>query len=80
MAKDAAHARYLAHLQSPRWSGLRRQVFLRAGGICEGCGTRPITEVHHLSYAHVGEEFLFELVGLCATCHQRLHGITKGDR
>jgi hypothetical protein len=30
-------------------------------------------QVHHLTYAHVGREFLFELVALCEECHERLH-------
>ena len=79
MTTPADRARYLEHLQSPRWSELRRQVYLRAGGICEGCGKRPIAEVHHLSYEHLGNEFLWELKGLCSPCHERLHGIARGD-
>lgn len=66
----ASYDRYLA---SPEWGKRRRQVLARAKGSCEGCGEHPPTEVHHLTYEHVGHEFLFELVALCEACHQRIH-------
>lgn len=28
---------------------------------------------HHLTYAHVTQEFLFELVAICGDCHARVH-------
>jgi len=37
-------------------------------------GSEPATEVHHLTYQHVGHEFLFELVAICRECHTRWHG------
>lgn len=64
---------YTPYLSSPAWAKRRRQVLERAKGSCEGCGENPPTEVHHLTYAHVGNEFLFELVALCASCHDRIH-------
>jgi hypothetical protein len=45
----------------------------RCGGICEGCGERPVAHIHHLTYEHMGDEFLFELAGVCIPCHHRLH-------
>lgn len=77
MAKPDREA-YLAYLESPQWSALRRKVWLRCHGICEGCGERPVADVHHLSYKHFGNEFLWELAGLCVPCHERLHGIVRG--
>jgi hypothetical protein len=65
--------RYEKHLRSRRWRWLRSLVVERAGGVCEGCGTARIAQIHHLSYEHMGNEFLFELVGLCAGCHLRVH-------
>lgn len=64
---------YNAYLESDAWKAKRILVFKRAGGICEGCGEAPATQVHHQTYAHVGNEFLFELVALCDECHNRLH-------
>jgi 5-methylcytosine-specific restriction endonuclease McrA len=73
-AENAAwRAKYDAHIQSPKWRALRAKVFRRSNGWCEGCGDRPAVEVHHLSYAHMGDEFLWELRAVCRECHERVH-------
>ena len=64
---------YEAYLRTPEWARRRDLVILRAQGNCEGCRSMPPVDVHHVTYAHAGEEFLFELVALCRQCHQRLH-------
>ena|SRR5688572_22423761 len=64
---------YDQYLNSPRWRAIRRAVMERAQGLCEGCRRRPATEVHHLTYAHVGDEFLWELKAVCDHCHARCH-------
>ncbi|MGV3729145.1 MAG: HNH endonuclease [Sphingopyxis sp.] len=65
---------YRDYLGSAEWQDRRNKVLRRCNGICEGCGEQRATEVHHLSYRHFMEEFLFELVGLCHDCHERWHG------
>jgi 5-methylcytosine-specific restriction endonuclease McrA len=65
--------KYKDHLKSPGWKAKRLKVLQRAQGQCEGCAERPANEVHHLTYEHVCEEFLFELVALCSVCHARIH-------
>jgi 5-methylcytosine-specific restriction endonuclease McrA len=64
---------YDRYLKTPDWLRKRDLVFARANGICEGCGVRPAEQVHHRTYDHVGNEFLFELVALCGACHDRIH-------
>ncbi len=64
---------YDAYLRTPAWRAKSRIVIRRANGVCEGCGQRPPTQVHHITYRHVGDEFLFELRAVCDQCHQRLH-------
>lgn len=64
---------YNEDLQSPRWRDLAARVLRRAGHTCEGCIDAPAREVHHLTYAHRGNEFAFELRALCRECHQRWH-------
>lgn len=64
---------YGAYLRSPEWAAKRRLVMKRCGGICEGCMVNPATQVHHLTYDHVGDELLFELVGICRQCHEKVH-------
>lgn len=62
-----------AYLSSPAWQAKRKLVMQRAKEMCEGCGLNKATEVHHLSYRHHMNEFLFELVAVCGECHDRLH-------
>ena len=64
---------YPNYLSSPEWKLKRVKVLNRAGGVCEGCQVKQATQVHHLSYAHKYNEFLFELVAVCDSCHTRLH-------
>lgn len=66
----AVYHRYLA---SADWQSVRQRVLWRSRGTCEGCLEAPATEVHHQTYAHVGDELLFELVAICRPCHERLH-------
>jgi 5-methylcytosine-specific restriction endonuclease McrA len=64
---------YNRYLTTAEWKARRALVLKRAGGLCEGCREARAQQVHHLTYAHVGDEFLFELVALCSECHERLH-------
>ena len=68
---------FRAYLESPAWAARRRAVLSRARGCCEACGWRPATQVHHLTYDHVGNEPLWELRAICKTCHDP---ITEQDR
>jgi hypothetical protein len=65
--------RYEAHLRSDAWRKKREGVIHRCGNRCEGCANASVHHVHHLSYAHLGDELLFELVGLCVPCHRKIH-------
>ena len=60
------------------WQERRKKVFKRCNRICEGCGVNPATEVHHLTYKRVCNEMLFDLVGICGTCHDMIH--PQGDQ
>jgi 5-methylcytosine-specific restriction endonuclease McrA len=42
----------------------------------DGCQSRA-TQVHHLTYRHLGNEPLFELMAICRDCHEQL---TEMDR
>lgn len=64
---------YNAYLSSEAWRDRRRKVLSRANGRCEGCLDRTATQVHHTTYAHVGNEPLWELRAICDTCHEALH-------
>lgn len=76
-ANQAWWSWYQGYLLSPEWQKRRAAVLKRAQGQCEGCGRRGATEVHHTTYAHVGNEPLFELRAVCDRCHK---AITSQDR
>jgi len=71
--KKDFHEWYKAYLQSEDWHEKRRLVYDRCNGICEGCRLKRSTQVHHKTYQNVGNEFLFELLGVCKDCHERIH-------
>lgn len=70
--------RYTAYLKTPAWQTRRDLVLRRANYICEGCGKNRATQVHHTTYDHICNEFLWELVAVCRSCHMRFHEI-DGD-
>jgi 5-methylcytosine-specific restriction endonuclease McrA len=72
--------RYYRYLETPAWRVKRDRVMRRAGGICEACGVARANEVHHLTYARVFEEPLYDLVAICSPCHRRVHEIEKERR
>lgn len=71
--------KYNAYLRSPEWKKKRDAVFQRDGGICQGCLEEPIENVHHTTYANLFDELLFQLIGLCETCHRKIHWIKKAN-
>lgn len=68
---------YQAYLASREWSLKREAVRERSGNRCERCWRAPQQAVHHMTYAHVGDEPLDELLAVCNPCHAWLSG--KGD-
>lgn len=71
--RTAFFAQYSEYLNSSAWAARRKAVLRGASGQCEGCAERAATQVHHLTYEHVGAELLFELVAVCDECHERIH-------
>lgn len=64
---------YDKYLQSDEWKKLRKLVFKRCDNVCEGCGVSRAQQVHHLTYKRIGDELLFDLVGVCNSCHEYIH-------
>ena len=69
---------YNQYLESCVWKERRAKVIYRAKGVCEACGEARPTEVHHLTYNHVGSEPLFDLVAVCHECHDQLTAWGRG--
>lgn len=59
---------YYKYINSENWKELRKKIITRDSGVCQICGAKG-TNVHHLTYTHFMNEYLFELVLLCENCH-----------
>ena len=64
---------YQQYLLSDEWHHKRCLVLQRDKTVCRGCLRSGAEVIHHLTYDHVGDELLFELVALCRACHERIH-------
>ena len=79
-ASPTADPAYVRYLGSAAWARKRAETLARADGKCEACGAgvpEGEAEVHHLTYARVGEELPEDLVALCPGCHRRAHRYTE---
>lgn len=63
---------YAEYLTSPEWKEKRKLVMERDRYHCQSCLADDATEVHHLSYKHLFNEPLFDLVAVCRSCHQSI--------
>ena len=63
---------YKQYLASREWRVKRKEVIERNNNICERCASRPIEDVHHLTYENIGNEDERDLLGVCRPCHEYL--------
>src|ERR1700758_4734240 len=66
---------YINYIKSGRWrNSPARLAELKAAGfrcrICNGDGAGSAIEVHHRTYARLGNEHPDDLTTLCSTCHR----------
>jgi hypothetical protein len=74
-AQPAPYLTYAEYLQHPRYRAIRGDALKRAGGVCERCKNRPVTEVHHLRYPPWGTfDTVDNLLAVCHECHCEIHG------
>lgn len=64
---------YPDYLRTQEWQQTRRAKLSQVGHQCRKCGADRPLHVHHLTYDHVGHEWLDELVVLCKACHRDVH-------
>ena len=63
---------YNAYLKSERWR-LKRCIRLRIDSFkCTQCQSKSNLEIHHLTYARFGNEYLSDLITLCRACHAKV--------
>ena len=71
----AGPSRYEEVLCSALWWERREEIIEVRGAMCERCGMdRVELELHHLTYARLGDESDGDLELLCGECHCRAHG------
>ena len=64
---------YSQYILSVRWKLTREAVLRRDGRTCVRCGRKDKLQVHHKTYAHLGDEPLDDLMTLCIGCHRLEH-------
>jgi 5-methylcytosine-specific restriction endonuclease McrA len=64
---------YTEYMQSPEWRSRRSLYFETHERRCKACGDAGSIQLHHKTYARLGEERDQDLVALCRRCHLNLH-------
>lgn len=70
---DEKRKEYYAYLQTDKWRNKRGKVLSRDNNTCQACLTNKASDVHHLTYKHIYNEPLFDLVAICRPCHEKIH-------
>lgn len=63
-----AKSAYSDYVNSENWKRKRELAIKRDNETCQICGNK-FQDVHHLTYQHKENEYVFELVCLCRKCH-----------
>lgn len=63
---------YKAYLASRDWALKKEAIRERSGDTCERCHVRPHQSTHHVTYEHIGNEPLEDLLAVCNPCHEYL--------
>jgi len=66
---------YHEYIQCPEWKAKRADVLERDGFKCQQCSSTYMHNVHHKTYARLGNESLDDLITLCQVCHRKEHGL-----
>ena len=64
---------YKEYIKSAAWHQKRLARLKKDKYTCQKCGDTESLEVHHLTYAHLGDEPMEDLICLCRACHQKVH-------
>ena len=63
---------YSTYLKSDKWKRKKEKYFALYGKRCAICRSGMKVQIHHMSYQHMGNEPLSDLVALCAVHHKKL--------
>jgi len=62
-----------AYYRTEWWRERRKEMIEDSAG-CDECGSRKHLQVHHKNYNNLFKEKDSDLVVLCKSCHEDLHG------
>lgn len=79
-ARSEWMSNYNAYLQTPKWRAKREAVMRRDEHLCQACLSARATDVHHLTYSHLFDEPLFDLIAVCRPCHDRITAMDRAKR
>jgi hypothetical protein len=61
---------YREYLRSDHWAYFKAEFFRERESVCRRCGRDNVPlDLHHVSYARIGNEFLDDVQPLCRKCH-----------
>lgn len=68
---------YAEYRKGEHWQALRAQALERAEYRCQLCYAEAGLDVHHRTYARLGNERVADLTVLCRSCHSQFHGVLE---
>lgn len=66
---------YNDYIKSIHWQNKKLEYFRFHDKRCMECGNHKSIQLHHLTYEHIGNERLSELIPLCEMCHKSIHAV-----
>jgi hypothetical protein len=69
---------YQDYIRSERWHVKKGALYRHRRYRCRFCNCRQNLEAHHITYANLGREPLYDLVYLCPRHHEFVHGLFGG--
>ena len=81
-SQEESWNKYNEYLRSESWRRRSRMCLERDGYKCqayEGCLGRA-TQSHHLTYRHLYNEPLFDLISVCQSCHEKITEMERSSR
>ena|SRR6266542_2090390 len=79
-AQQARRDYHQTYLGTEQWQCRRREAIQRGKFRCANCYKERRLQIHHLSYAHLGDEQPSDIVALCRSCHERITAEERAAR
>jgi 5-methylcytosine-specific restriction endonuclease McrA len=74
------NSKYKNYILSKHWRKKRKRKLREQNYQCQNCKTKENLQVHHKHYRTLFNEKLSDLVVLCKTCHEEVHGLLTEEK